>query len=174
VIMGWPPLVAPLIPPAKRGGNRRHVNLREVVNGLMYILSTGCQWRAIPKDLPPRSTVFGYFARSSSTRRARVGPPRRRCAGPRRRRAGDALSRPRLPGAGISTCGEEGQVNVEPVKRSIRRRVSSSCPSAGSQSQGARLRSCCEGYAIPRDVLGQTHQIVTLAELTWRVPARFQ
>jgi transposase len=29
--------------------------VREVVNGLMYVLSTGCQWRAIPKDLPPRS-----------------------------------------------------------------------------------------------------------------------
>src|SRR5277367_1183506 len=36
------------IPPAKRGGNKRTVTLREVVNGLMYILSTGCQWRAIP------------------------------------------------------------------------------------------------------------------------------
>ena len=35
--------------------------MREVVNGLMYILSTGCQWRAIPKDLPPRSTVYDYF-----------------------------------------------------------------------------------------------------------------
>src|SRR6476646_4947905 len=33
----------------------------EVVNGLMYVLSTGCQWRAIPKDLPPRSTVHDYF-----------------------------------------------------------------------------------------------------------------
>jgi transposase len=54
-------LVAPLIPPAKPGGNQRHVNLREVVNGLMYVLSTGCQWRAIPKDLPPRSTVHDYF-----------------------------------------------------------------------------------------------------------------
>lgn len=54
-------LVEPLIPPAKRGGNKRHVNLREVVNGLMYILSTGCQWRALPKDLPPRSTVYDYF-----------------------------------------------------------------------------------------------------------------
>jgi transposase len=31
------------------------VNLREIANGLMYILSMGCQWRAIPKDLPPRS-----------------------------------------------------------------------------------------------------------------------
>ena len=54
-------LVEPLIPPGKRGGGKRRVSLREVVNGLMYVLSTGCQWRAIPKDLPPRSTVHGYF-----------------------------------------------------------------------------------------------------------------
>ena len=54
-------LVEPLISPAKRGGNRRHVAVREVVNGLMYILSTGCQWRAIPTDLPPRSTLYDYF-----------------------------------------------------------------------------------------------------------------
>jgi len=54
-------LVTPLIPPAKRGGNKRTVNVREVVNGLMYILSTGCQWRAMPKDLPPRSTVYDYL-----------------------------------------------------------------------------------------------------------------
>ena len=53
--------VEPLIPPAKRGGNKRRVNLREIVNGIMYVLSTGCQWRAIPKDLPPRSTVFAYL-----------------------------------------------------------------------------------------------------------------
>ena len=54
-------LIEPFIPPAKRGGGKRTVNLREVVNGLMYVLSTGCQWRAIPKDLPPRSTVHGYL-----------------------------------------------------------------------------------------------------------------
>lgn len=54
-------LVAPLIPPAKRGGNKRTANMREVVNGLMYVLSTGCQWAAIPKDLAPRSTVHGYL-----------------------------------------------------------------------------------------------------------------
>ena len=35
--------------------------MREVVNGLMYILSTGCQWAALPKDLPPKSTVYDYF-----------------------------------------------------------------------------------------------------------------
>ena len=56
-------LVKPAIPPAKRGGNKRTVDMREVVNGLMYVLSSGCQWRAIPKDLPPRSTVNHYFCR---------------------------------------------------------------------------------------------------------------
>ena len=54
-------LVEPLIPPGKTGGGKRTVIMREVVNGLMYILSTGCQWRAIPKDLPPKSSVHGYF-----------------------------------------------------------------------------------------------------------------
>ena len=53
--------VAPLIPPGKRGGGKRRVDLREVMNGIMYILSTGCQWRAIPKDLPARSTLYDYF-----------------------------------------------------------------------------------------------------------------
>jgi len=54
-------LVEPLIPPGKTGGGKRTVIMREVVNGLMYILSTGCQWRAIPKDLPPKSSVYDYF-----------------------------------------------------------------------------------------------------------------
>ena len=54
-------LVKPQIPPAKKGGNSRHVDVREIMNGLMYVLSTGCQWRAIPKDLPARSTLFDYL-----------------------------------------------------------------------------------------------------------------
>ena len=49
-------LIEPLIPPAKRGGRKREVDVREVMNGVMYVLSTGCQWRALPKDLPPKST----------------------------------------------------------------------------------------------------------------------
>jgi len=53
--------VEPLIPPAKRGGSKRGVDIREVMNGIMYVLSTGCQWRAVPKDLPPRSTLFDYL-----------------------------------------------------------------------------------------------------------------
>lgn len=54
-------LIEPLIPPAKRGGEKRRVKLREVVNALMYVLSTGCQWRAIPQDLPAKSMVYDYF-----------------------------------------------------------------------------------------------------------------
>ena len=54
-------LVQPCIAPGKRGGDKRTVDLREVTNALLYVLSTGCQWRAIPKDLAPRSTVHGYF-----------------------------------------------------------------------------------------------------------------
>ena len=53
--------VAPLIPAAKAGGNKRSVDVREVMNGIMYVLSTGCQWRAVPKDVPPRSTLFDYL-----------------------------------------------------------------------------------------------------------------
>jgi transposase len=54
-------LVAPLIRPAKHGGRRRTVDVRDVLNGIFYVLSTGCQWRALPKDLPPRSTVHEYL-----------------------------------------------------------------------------------------------------------------
>src|SRR5919199_3508362 len=54
-------LVEPLIPPAKRGGRKREVDVRQVLDGTLYVLATGCQWRALPKDLPPRSTVHGYL-----------------------------------------------------------------------------------------------------------------
>ena len=53
--------IEPLIPPAKSGGGKRRTNMRAVMDGVMYILSTGCQWRYIPKDFPPRSTLHDYF-----------------------------------------------------------------------------------------------------------------
>ena len=55
-------IVEPLIPPARHGGRRRSVDVREVLNGIFYILWTGCQWKALPKDLPPKSTVHDYLA----------------------------------------------------------------------------------------------------------------
>jgi transposase len=54
-------LIEAQIPPARRGGRPRDVNVREVLNGIFYVLSTGCQWKALPKDLPPKSTVHYYF-----------------------------------------------------------------------------------------------------------------
>ncbi|GGC62557.1 hypothetical protein GCM10011504_45960 [Siccirubricoccus deserti] len=56
-------LVAPLIRPAKRGGRPRTVDVREALNAILYVLWTGCQWKALPKDLPPRSTVWDYLDR---------------------------------------------------------------------------------------------------------------
>ena len=56
-------LIGPLIPPAKRGGNKRTIDERAVLDGVMYILSTGCQWAALPKDMPPKSTVHDYLRR---------------------------------------------------------------------------------------------------------------
>jgi putative transposase len=44
-------------------GRPRTTDLRAVVNAILYVLMTGCQWRALPKDFPPRSTVQGYFYR---------------------------------------------------------------------------------------------------------------
>jgi len=54
-------LIAPLIPPAKRGGGKRTVNIREILNAIFYVLWTGCQWKALPKDLPPKSTAHWYL-----------------------------------------------------------------------------------------------------------------
>src|SRR5450759_2959924 len=54
-------LLASMIPPAKRGGRPRDVDVREVLNAIFYVLSTGCQWKALPKDLPPKSTAHHYF-----------------------------------------------------------------------------------------------------------------
>ena len=56
-------LIEPMLPPAKRGGRRRATDLREVLNAILYLLRTGCQWRMLPKGFPPRSTVYDYFRR---------------------------------------------------------------------------------------------------------------
>ena len=54
-------LVEPMIPPARSGGRPRTTDMREVMNAIFYIGSTGCQWRALPTDFPPMTTVQGYF-----------------------------------------------------------------------------------------------------------------
>src|SRR3984893_4804589 len=55
----WALIEPPL--PAYPGGRPRKTNLREVVDAIFYVLRTGCQWRYLPKDFPPKSTVWRYF-----------------------------------------------------------------------------------------------------------------
>ena len=54
-------VIKPLEPPAKKLGRRRTTNLREVLNAILYMARTGCQWRMLPKEFPPRSTIQRYF-----------------------------------------------------------------------------------------------------------------
>ena len=54
-------LIAPMLPAAKPGGRPRTTCLRDVVDAIQYIAVSGCQWRMLPKDFPPVSTVRGYF-----------------------------------------------------------------------------------------------------------------
>jgi putative transposase len=54
-------LIEPLIPSAKPGGRAREVDMREVVNGILYVLRGGCAWRLVPHDFPPWQTVYYYL-----------------------------------------------------------------------------------------------------------------
>ncbi len=53
--------LAPLLPPAKDGGRHRSADLREIINGVLYVLRGGISWRMLPHDLPPWGTVWWYF-----------------------------------------------------------------------------------------------------------------
>jgi putative transposase len=54
-------LIERRIPPAKPGGRHRSVDMRAVVNGIMYLARTGCSWRQLPHDFPPWGTVHYYY-----------------------------------------------------------------------------------------------------------------
>jgi putative transposase len=54
-------ILEPLIPLEKPGGRPRTTNMREVINAIWYVLRTGCQWRQLPHEFPPWSTVWSYF-----------------------------------------------------------------------------------------------------------------
>ncbi len=54
-------ILDPLVPAVKRGGRPADHERREIVNAILYVLRTGCQWRALPHDLPPWKTVYTYF-----------------------------------------------------------------------------------------------------------------
>lgn len=54
-------ILEPLLPPAKRGGRPRTVALRQVLNAIFYVLKSGCQWEMLPRDFPPKGTVYHYY-----------------------------------------------------------------------------------------------------------------
>jgi putative transposase len=54
-------ILEPLIPPAKPGGRPQEIERREILNGILYALRSGCPWRLLPHDLPNWSTVYLYF-----------------------------------------------------------------------------------------------------------------
>jgi putative transposase len=88
-------VLAPLLPKRRRVGRPREVDLRAVVNAILYILATSCQWRALPKDFPPRSTVQYYFY---EWRDRRIWRPINRILVERVRRA---AGRNAVPSAGV-------------------------------------------------------------------------
>jgi putative transposase len=54
-------LLEPLIPPPKHSGRPRIVDMRAFINGILYVLRSGCAWRMLPHDFPPWPTVYYYF-----------------------------------------------------------------------------------------------------------------
>ena len=61
-------LIEPFLPP------ERSVCRRSLVNGILYVLTTGCQWRQLPKDFPPKSTTHDYYVELNVERRAMLAP----------------------------------------------------------------------------------------------------
>ncbi len=85
-------LIQPFMPAARRIGRPRMTCLRAVVDAILYLASTGCQWRQLPKEFPPYTTVQGYFyawsrdARLSGSTMLLLLPPARRPDARRARR----------------------------------------------------------------------------------------
>jgi transposase len=83
-------LIEPFLPP------ERTISRRSLVNGILYVLTTGCQWRQLPKDFPPKSTTHDYFVELQCAGVLKHYMPRCGCwrAGPQRRHWRSLIARP--------------------------------------------------------------------------------
>ena len=88
-------IVKPLVPPAKRGGRPRTLDMRLVLDAIFYLLRTGCAWRMLPHDFPRWQSVYEYF------RRWRKDGTMQRIHGTLRREVRVAAGREPEPSAGV-------------------------------------------------------------------------
>ena len=132
-------VLEPLRPPVRWLGRPRLWERRPIVNAILYVLATGCQWRALPRDFPPRSTVQGYFYRWRND--GTWDWINARLAG----RARQSLSRNLAPSAGIIDS-QSASTTESGARRASK--ASSSCPGDGSSS--APLHGWAEADASPR------------------------
>ena len=99
-------LIEPHLPPPRRGGRRRAVNLRAVINAIFYLLRSGCQWRLLPRDFPPWGTVWWYCAPMVPARGLDSDPPR--SLSPCSREEGLAARAQRRDHGRRSVCAKRG------------------------------------------------------------------
>src|SRR5438105_5373575 len=117
-------LLAPFLPKAKRMG-RPPADLREVLNGILYLVRSGCQWRLLPRDFPPWSTVHTWYRRwrtdgtweaihETLRQRVRERAGRGRARAPRPPTASRSRPRPRAGSRGSTTARRSRAVSGTP------------------------------------------------------------
>ena len=155
-------ILAPLLPPPKPGGRPRRVDLRVILNGIFHVLRSGCQWRLLPHEYGPWSTVYGYFRAwrglagmgrgNASTPRCANGCARRLDGSPRPVPPFWIASRSRPPSAAARMA------TTEPRSSPGANAICSSIPSAWSSGRwcirptfrtALALHCCCAAGVCP-------------------------